>query len=309
MADPYPHCSVCHKPIGDPEYGEEEGYEVTFADHAEPEEHEWVKAYKGIKWFCDAHYPAARALSHLTSEEALRQLEEQLGTFPPLPVILEESSRWRKLNDALSNGPYNPAPYPCVLCHREEHWHSRVAYFPGPYFIRIVNLTGIVEFADSKELHFCNKHALLAYSLSHLSAEEALRQMREEFGPFPDPPVLSPWDRFYARVHRGDFVLPGKVQRLKLIREALFGKRPPPGLRCDLCYEEGIPEENYVKFADCELPADSKVLPYRYFGLKRFCNEHLPAARALSHLTAQKAMTQLRRRFGNFTRVVVRPRR
>ncbi|MDR2259956.1 MAG: hypothetical protein LBE06_03280, partial [Azoarcus sp.] len=148
-----PCCFLCHKLLWDPDNGVDEGDGVSFADYVEPEGS--VEEFVGYKEFCDVHYPAAQALSHLTSEEALRQLEEQFGTFPPLPYITEEFSRWEKLYDALFEGPFNS--FPCALCHR-DYWQGIAPLLSGGYF----------EFADSKVLHFCGKHWLLARSLSHL---------------------------------------------------------------------------------------------------------------------------------------------
>ena len=66
-----PICAVCHTDF-DP-FGDDAGT-VRFANY-EPLPRGMVGHPKGLVWFCERHYAAAQALTHLTSTEAIRQIE------------------------------------------------------------------------------------------------------------------------------------------------------------------------------------------------------------------------------------------
>ena len=65
-----PICAVCHTDF-DP-FGDDAGT-VAFADY-ESLPDDVVGHPEGLEWFCERHYAAAKALSHLTSTEAVRQI-------------------------------------------------------------------------------------------------------------------------------------------------------------------------------------------------------------------------------------------
>ena len=65
-----PICTVCGDRF-DP-FGDDAGM-VSFADY-EPLPRGMVGHPKGNEWFCERHYAEARALTHLTSTEAVRQI-------------------------------------------------------------------------------------------------------------------------------------------------------------------------------------------------------------------------------------------
>jgi hypothetical protein len=248
--------------------------------------------------------------------------QEQQGHV--LSMDVPGLSRIERLLNALFSGPFISDP--CALCHKDVVSQGG---FPEPYEYAV----RFVEFADydvqrdpypfvhkpsafftgflSPKLilpqgvkSLCGKHITIAKSLAHLDSEFALKKMEQEFGPFPNPAILSPWEKHVARTFRQQFVLPGKRQRLKWIYEALFVKDPLPERACALCHEEVVPEENFVLFHDDLLLSDG-AMPKG--DLKYFCHEHFHAAQALSHLNSQQAIEQLNARFGTFLQLVVTP--
>ena len=66
-----------------------------------------------------------------------------------------------------------------------------------------------------------------------------------------------------------------------------------------LCYKENFKKGGSVWFSDY-IP-----LPYgmtgQAQGFEFFCEEHLPAAQALAHLSSQDVLIELQNRFGIFT--------
>jgi hypothetical protein len=70
-----PACLLCHKRL----YKGDEKV-VTFANHVQPEDL-MCEEPPGFECFCNEHLVAAQALSHLTSQEALLQLQQQFGTL------------------------------------------------------------------------------------------------------------------------------------------------------------------------------------------------------------------------------------
>jgi hypothetical protein len=92
-----PICFLCNKHLVRTGKGFEGGC-VEFSEYVKPEE-PMLEEPPGFEWFCDEHLAAAQALSHLTSQEALIQLEQQFGKFempeePDLP-----RTRWQRLCD------------------------------------------------------------------------------------------------------------------------------------------------------------------------------------------------------------------
>lgn len=63
-----PICDVCHE-----NFSLRDGDTVRFANYT-PLPDGVVGHPKGLDWFCGRHIEAARALSHLTSGEAVRQI-------------------------------------------------------------------------------------------------------------------------------------------------------------------------------------------------------------------------------------------
>ena len=73
-----PICDVCHD-----RFDVNEGDTVAFTDY-EPLPRGMTGHPKGLEWFCGRHIEAARALAHLTSEEAIRQIRaSEAPTAPP----------------------------------------------------------------------------------------------------------------------------------------------------------------------------------------------------------------------------------
>jgi hypothetical protein len=95
-----PHCFLCHKPLYNEEKGKCEGGDVAFADYVDLEELNFEEP-PGLELFCDEHFAAAQALSHLTSKEALIQLEQQFGKFEepepePEPEPDPPRTKWQR---------------------------------------------------------------------------------------------------------------------------------------------------------------------------------------------------------------------
>ncbi len=59
-----------------------------------------------------------------------------------------------------------------------------------------------------------------------------------------------------------------------------------------------FPEGDMVSFADCPTEDQGDVMGC--IGYKWFCNEHLAAAQALSHLKIAEAMAKLEEQYGKF---------
>ena len=78
-----PYCFLCHQPFG----ANQGGGLVVFADY-QPLEEGVLGHARGWEWFCPAHLPAAEALAHQTSVEALHDLQRVFGAFPQ-PVYLQ----------------------------------------------------------------------------------------------------------------------------------------------------------------------------------------------------------------------------
>lgn len=72
--------------------------------------------------------------------------------------------------------------------------------------------------------------------------------------------------------------------------------------RCGVCHMMHVlppfPEGDVVTFADYPTENHSDIMGS--IGCKWFCNEHLAAAQALSHLNIADAMVKLREQFGQF---------
>jgi hypothetical protein len=100
-----PLCFLCNKYLVRPGGAFDGGY-VEFAEYV-AYEFEDVKPEEriageppGIEYFCAEHLPAAQALSHLTSKEALVQLEQQFGKFEePVEEPDPPRTRWQRLCD------------------------------------------------------------------------------------------------------------------------------------------------------------------------------------------------------------------
>ncbi len=78
-----PYCFLCHQPFG----ANQGGGMVTFADYQPLEEGVFGHPH-GWEWFCPTHLPAAKALAHKTSAEALHDLQGEFGAFPQ-PVYVQ----------------------------------------------------------------------------------------------------------------------------------------------------------------------------------------------------------------------------
>jgi hypothetical protein len=93
-----PHCFLCKKPLFNREKGKCEGGGVAFADYVDLDEKELrFEEPPGLEFFCDEHFAAGQALSHLTSQEALIQLEQQFGKFEePEPEPEPPLTRWQR---------------------------------------------------------------------------------------------------------------------------------------------------------------------------------------------------------------------
>jgi hypothetical protein len=97
-----PICFLCNKYLVRIGNAYEGGY-VEFAEYVKPEEHEpeeeaMIGDPDGFEWFCNEHLSAAQALSHLTSKEALVQLEQQFGKFEELEPEPDPppTTRWQR---------------------------------------------------------------------------------------------------------------------------------------------------------------------------------------------------------------------
>jgi hypothetical protein len=86
-----PACFLCSKLLGGADGSFDGGY-VKFAEYVEPEDPDDPPFDEppGNESFCGEHLAAAEALSHLTSREALLQLQQQFGKF-------EEPDSWDAL--------------------------------------------------------------------------------------------------------------------------------------------------------------------------------------------------------------------
>jgi hypothetical protein len=85
-----PACFLCHK-----ELYKGDGEVVTFADYVQPEDL-MCEEPPGFECFCNEHLAAAQALSHLTSQEALLQLQQQFGTFEDPVIVPPPLTRWQR---------------------------------------------------------------------------------------------------------------------------------------------------------------------------------------------------------------------
>jgi hypothetical protein len=93
-----PHCFLCKKPLYNEERGECEGGDILFAEYVRDENR--FGEPPGFERFCDEHFAAGQALSHLTSQEALIQLEQQFGKFEePEPEPDPPPTRWQRFCD------------------------------------------------------------------------------------------------------------------------------------------------------------------------------------------------------------------
>jgi hypothetical protein len=99
-----PTCFLCYKLLGDKPDGSFDGGFVKFAEYVnlnegvEPEDLVFDEP-PGFEWFCGEHLAAAEALSHLTSKEALIQLEQQFGKFEeptPEPEPGPPRTKWQR---------------------------------------------------------------------------------------------------------------------------------------------------------------------------------------------------------------------
>jgi hypothetical protein len=96
-----PLCFLCNKHLVRPDDTFDGGY-VEFAEYVEPEiegvapEDVVLDDPPGIECFCAEHLPAAQALSHLTSEEAILLLEQQFGKFEMPEEPEPPLTRWQR---------------------------------------------------------------------------------------------------------------------------------------------------------------------------------------------------------------------
>lgn len=77
-----PACFLCHKRLDASDEFEDGREWIKFSDFAPIVPGESLDEPPGFECFCKDHLTAALKLSHLTSEEALIDLERQFGKFP-----------------------------------------------------------------------------------------------------------------------------------------------------------------------------------------------------------------------------------
>ncbi len=82
---------------------------------------------------------------------------------------------------------------------------------------------------------------------------------------------------------------------------------------CCLCYKNFYEDEKLeggaVEFSDYAPPPNGEVWLDDPPGIEWFCNEHLPAARALAYIPSQEALAELQRQFGVFPEPSYEPER
>lgn len=89
-----PICFLCNKRLGVDDRAEDGAEWVEFANYRPwPNGEVWLDEPPGLECFCKEHLPAASKLSHLTSKEALIELERQFGKFPE-PVYTPVKMTW-----------------------------------------------------------------------------------------------------------------------------------------------------------------------------------------------------------------------
>lgn len=90
------HCFLCYK---DPFITPCDGGFVRFSDFQEDQSELSFGSRHDEKWFCEEHLLAAQALTHLSAQEALNELQKDYGVFKNSAIERMPMPFWLRVPD------------------------------------------------------------------------------------------------------------------------------------------------------------------------------------------------------------------